>query len=239
MRRVVLISLNKGKGVYTTDDGYFVVSDNKDFIAETVKSVNSQLPNIENGNVVLTADHIYETGSRVWLTPEQQSFLNVAPFLMPLPKISSLLTGSVTGVNVLTPIAHFVIPPLIGCNKLNIYFYGLKESSSGTGTLRFFIHTDNDFSSSSKVQIAVSNLTGVQWFYMERSFDILTSTMEGFRFDAASSTDKVNGNIVRNSTPYNNAVPLHFWVAVIPNSTSEIHYPKSIIIEQIKEKNTF
>ena len=141
-----------------------------------------------------------------------------------LPLIADDTTEVVTGVSVPTAFRSYLIPAgtLTNYNRLIMQMQVRKESGTGTGQMRFYLNTSNDFATAT--QIATANMTsGISYGSLERKMVMRGTDIIGFGFTTNSATDSNVNAGAFDTTAFNRANDIWVFVACNPASTTEVY----------------
>jgi hypothetical protein len=157
-------------------------------------------------------------------TLSAQTDLQTALDAKTLPLIADDTTSVVTGVTVPTAFRSYLIPAgtLTNYNRLIMQMQVRKESGTGTGSMRFYVNTSNDFATST--QIATANMTsGISYGSLERKMVMRSTNLIGFGFTTNSATDSNVNAATFDTTAFNRANDIWVFVAVNPASVTEVY----------------
>jgi hypothetical protein len=201
-----------------------------------VESVNGQ-----TGDVVLDADDVGAEPA-LGFTPENvsnkatdltspdntkypttQAVVNGLS-LKTLPLIADDTTAVITGVTVPTAFRSYLIPAgtLTNYNRLIMQMQVRKDAGTGTGSIRFYINTSNNFATAT--QIATANMTsGISYGDLSRKFILRGTNLLGFNFTTNSATDSQVNAAAFDITAFNRANDIWVFLAANPASTTEVY----------------
>jgi len=212
---------NYGKGVIDGSQDFYRITPDASGGGGAVDSVNGQTgvvvldaADVGLGNVDNTSD------ANKPISTATQTALDTKT----LPLIADDTTAVVTGVSVPTAFRSYLIPAgtLTNYNRLIMQMQVRKESGTGNGTVQIWVNNSNNFATATNIGAVTANNT-VQFAALERKMIMRGTELLHINGTVNIASDSITSAQPWVSTAFNRANDIYVFVAVNPNSSTEVY----------------